>query len=115
MKLLMHVLKENKNLKINNERISYLRILNKLEEEYKELVIALIRYNSSRSLKCLKDVVRETFDLIQVCILILFKAHRQAKTLDHENLIKEINIEHKDKLVERGWIFKTGIEIDVKE
>ena len=34
---------------------------------------------------------------------------------DAEKFIEDINIEHKDKLSNRGWIYETGIEIDVKE
>jgi hypothetical protein len=60
--------------------------------------------------------MRETFDLIQMCILILWRCHRKALDLDEPLLIKDINIEHKDKLItERGWIVETGIEIDIKE
>lgn len=50
-----------------------------------------------------------------MCILILWRCHRQAVEFNNPNLIQEVNIGHKDKLVEREWIIETGIEIDVKE
>lgn len=115
MKLLMHILRENKELKIDNSKISDLSILRKLEEEYREVVKAVFDYHREKNLMYLKEVIRETFDLIQVCILILWRCHRRAKSIGKDDLIKEINIEHKDKLINRGWIIETGIEIDVKE
>lgn len=115
MKLLMHILRENKELKIDNSKISDLSILRKLEEEYREVVKAVFDYHREKNLMYLKEVIRETFDLIQVCILILWRYHRRAKLIGEDNLIQEINIEHKDKLSSRGWIIETGIEIDVKE
>lgn len=115
MKLLMHILKENKKLNIDNTRANDLTIINKLDEECKEVVKAILDYHKDKTLTNLKEIIRETFDLIQVCILILWKSHRRALTIDEPNLIETINIEHKDKLVERQWIFETGIEIDVKE
>ncbi|WP_242851375.1 hypothetical protein [Clostridium sp. DMHC 10] len=47
--------------------------------------------------------------------MILWKCHRKALDLDEPNLIQDINIEHKDKLIGRAWSIETGIEIDVKE
>ena len=115
MKLLMHILRENKKLKIDNSKINDLSILRKLEEEYREVVKAIFDYHRDKTLSNLKEIIRETFDLIQVCILILWRCHRRAVTLDEPNLVQDINIEHKDKLSSRGWIIETGIEIDIKE
>lgn len=116
MKLLMHILKNNPRLNINNETITFNEIKDKLKEEFYEVVKAINNYNNERSLVNLKEVIRETFDIIQIAILILWKCHRIAKDLDKPNLIQDINLEHKDKLIlERGWIPETGIEIDVKE
>jgi len=115
MKLIMHILRENKKLGIDNTRVNDLTIVRKLEEEHREVIKAIFDYNRDKTLSNLKEIVRETFDLIQVCILILWRCHRRALTLDEPNLIKDINIEHKDKLSSRGWIIETGIEIDVKE
>jgi len=116
MKLLMHVLKRNDKLNIDNRLISNYGIRTKLKEEYEEVIEALEDYNSNSTLNNLKEVVKETFDLIQMCILILWRCHRKAQDLDESNLIQDINLEHKDKIItERGWIIETGIEIDIKE
>ena len=116
MKLLMHILKENKTLGIDNTVLSANQILDKLNEEYIEVIEALKVYDSDKSLRNLKNLIRETFDLIQICILILWRCHRKALDLDEPKLLEEINIEHKDKLIsERQWIPETGIEIDIKE
>lgn len=116
MKLLMHILTKNYNLGIDNATLSSKDIIDKTEEEFKEVVEAIEIYKSDKSLANLKDIIRETFDLIQMCILILWRCHRRALTFDEPNLINEINIEHKDKLIgERQWTIETGIEIDVKE
>jgi len=116
MKLLMDVLKNNPRLRIDNQAISFKEISDKLKDEFYEVIKAINNYNHNRTLSNLKDIIRETFNLIQMCILILWKCHRKALDLDEPNLIKDINLEHKDKLsLERGWIPETGIEIDVKE
>lgn len=115
MKLLMHVLKENKKLNIDNGKINYLDIANKLIEEVKEVIFAIKQFDENRTLLNLREVIAETFDVIQMCILILWRCNRQALKFDKPNLVKEINIAHKDKLVSRQWIFETGIEIDIKE
>jgi len=115
MKLMFHVLRNNPRLNIDNETINFRNISFKLLEEFNEVMKAISNYNKSKSLHDLKEIIRETFDLIQVCILILWKCNRQAQTFDEENLIQDINFEHKDKLINRGWIIKTGIEVDVKE
>ena len=116
MKLLMHVLKENKKLKIDNQTIGDISILSKLDEEYKEVVKAVMDYKYNKSLPNLMEVIRETFDLIQMCILILWRCDKVAKNdYDYPGLLKDINIEHKDKLMSRSWIIETGIEIDIKD
>jgi NTP pyrophosphatase (non-canonical NTP hydrolase) len=115
MKLMFHVLRNNPKQNIDNETINFRNISFKLLEEFNEVMKAISNYNKSNSLRDLKEIIRETFDLIQICILILWKCNRQAQTFDEENLIQEVNFEHKDKLINRGWIIKTGIEVDVKE
>lgn len=115
MKLLMHVLRRNDRLNIDNTTLDSWEIRKKLSEEYKEVVEALAYYDSDKSLIHLKEVVRETFDLIQMCILLLWRCHRIARDLDEPLLIKDINIEHKDKLAQRGWTPETEIDIDIKE
>lgn len=76
MKLLMHILKKNNKLGIDNTILSLDEILNKLREEYIEVVEATINYSQDKRLSNLKEIVRETFDLIQMCILILWRCHR---------------------------------------
>lgn len=112
----MHVLKKNEKLNIDNTSLGPAGIIAKLNEEYNEVVEAILNYSDDKTLNNLKEVMKETFDLIQMCILILWRCHRKALDLDEPSLIKDINIEHKDKLIsQRGWIAETGIEIDIKE
>lgn len=112
----MHVLKKNDKLGIDNQTLNLKEIKSKLVEESCEVCNAIEHYRINKSLVNLKEIIRETFDLIQMCILILWRCHRQALTLDEPNLIQDINIEHKDKLIsQRSWVIETGIEIDVKE
>lgn len=115
MKLIMHILKENKKLNIDNITLGPAGIITKLSEEGNEVIEAILNYAENKTLNNLKEIIRETYDLIQMCILILWRCHRQAVDIDEPNLIRDINIEHKDKLIRREWIIKTGIEIDVKE
>lgn len=116
MKLLMHVLKKNTKLGIDNQTLPFREISNKLKEEFYEVIKAINNYINDNTLVNLKEIIRESFDLIQVCILILWRCNRISNDLDLPELIKEINIEHKDKLIsERRWEIETGIEIDVKE
>ena len=113
MKLLMHITKRNNKLEIDNTSISNDEIQAKLSEEYLELMTELKKYKKDRTLSNLQNIIRETFDLIQVCILIMYRCHRQAQDFDKANLIEEINIEHKDKLTARGWSYESGIRIEV--
>ena len=116
MRLLMHILRKNDKLKIDNTTLDSWEIRKKLTEEYKEVVEAIAYYDSDKSLIHLKEIMRETFDLIQMCILILWRCHRRALNFDEPNLLQDINLEHKDKLItERMWTIETGIEIDIKE
>lgn len=116
MKLLMHVLKKSNKLGIDNETITFKQISDKLKDEFYEVIKAINNYNHDRTLSNLKEIIRETFDVIQICILIIWRCNRIAKDFDVPGLVQDINIEHKDKLIsEHGWIIETGIEIDVKE
>ena len=111
----MHVLKKNDKLGIDNRIASFRQIELKLKEEFTEVLDSITKYNQNSNLENLKEVIRETFDLIQMCILILWKCHRQAKDIDEPELIQEINFEHKEKIIAREWVIETGIEIDIKE
>ncbi|WP_404988419.1 nucleoside triphosphate pyrophosphohydrolase family protein [Clostridium culturomicium] len=115
MKLMMHVLKKNPKEKLDNERATFDMLKDKLEEEFKEVVQAIDDYCKCKSVSNLILLVGEVFDLIQVCIALLYKCHRRAQDHECPTLIYDVNITHKNKLVARGWIFKTGIEIDIKE
>lgn len=116
MKLLMHILKKNDKLKIDNRTLSIQGMIDKLDEETQEVFLALKDYETNKTLHNLKEVIRETFDVIQICILILWRCHMRATTLEEPNLIQKLNIDHKNKLIsERSWEPVTGIEIDIKE
>ncbi|KEI96569.1 hypothetical protein N496_15395 [Clostridium botulinum A2B3 87] len=116
MKLLMQVLKKNDRLKIDNTTIASKELIAKITEEYKEVIEAIQKYENNKRLINLKDIIRETYDLIQMCILVLWKCHRKALTLDEPNLIKELNEEHIVKLIDkRKWTAKANIDIELKE
>lgn len=116
MKLLMQVLKKNDKLKIDNTTITSKELITKITEEYKEVIEAIQKYENSKRLVNLKNIIRETYDLIQMCILVLWKCHRKALTLDEPNLIKELNEEHRAKLIDkRKWTVKANIDIELKE
>lgn len=116
MKLLMHILKKNEKLNIDNTILRINDIQKKLIEESKEVLKALEDYEKDKTLHNLKEIIREAFDVIQICILILWRCHIRAVTLDEPKLLEEINIEHKNKLIsERNWIPETGITIEIKE
>lgn len=116
MKLLFHVLKCSKKLNIDNETLPNEKIGDKLIEETEEVICQLGNLRLNKDYTSLVETVKETFDVIQVCILILWRCHRLAKKkYNKSNLIQELNLEHKDKLMYRGWEPHTGIEVDVKE
>lgn len=116
MKLMFHILRKNKKLGINNETLSWKDINEKLAEEFSEVADEINNYRVNKDFKSIIRIVEETFDLIQVCILILWRCHRLAKKNNNPNLIRELNIQHKDKLITtRRWEIETGIKVDVKE
>lgn len=116
MKLIMHILKKNNKLNIDNETLPLSEISKKLQEEFDEVIVATYNYGKDKTLNNIKEVIRETFDVIQICILLLWRCNRAAKDFDYPELLEEINIQHKDKLIsDREWIIETGIEIDIKE
>lgn len=116
MKLLMHILKKNEKLGIDNEKLTFAEIKAKLTEEFIEVIDEISKYIEEPTLKNLRRIVSESFDLGQMIILIMWRCNRAAKELGNDNLVQECNFEHKDKLItERGWIIETRIEIDIKE
>lgn len=115
MKLLFHILKKNNELGIDNDVISYDEISKKLDEEVKELTDEITLFRTRKSIEVLKNLIAETFDVIQICILILWRASKEGKVMGENTLIQDSNIKHKDKLHERQWIIETGIEVNVLE
>jgi NTP pyrophosphatase (non-canonical NTP hydrolase) len=115
LKLIMHILKNNKPKKIDNEKATFEQIKDKLSEECREVKTAITLYQFNNTNENLKEIAREAFDVIQMCILVLWRCHRIAKSKGDNEFIEKINIEHKNKLIDRGWTIETGIEIDVKE
>lgn len=114
MKLKFNILKQNKKLEIDNTKATIPQIMNKLGEEYCELQVAFINYTKNKTLSNLKEIIRETYDLIQVCILVLFRANITANTLEEYNLIADINKEHIEKLKGRGWETEADINVEVE-
>lgn len=114
-KLLMYVTKKSDKLNIDNRTLSVDDIQNKITEEFREVQIAIDDYRIDKTLSKLRRVVEETFNLIQVCILVLWRADRKAGDFDEADLIENVNADHNDKLVYRKWTFDKGIKIDVKE
>lgn len=115
MKLLMHVLRKNKKLNIDNAKIGPVDIIVKLHEEFEEVIQAIVDYEENKTLHNLKEIIRETFDLIQMCILILWRCDRIAIDLDESSLVSEINHEHRRKIFDREWETGAVIGIEVKE
>lgn len=117
MRLMFHILRKSSKLNIDNTMLSMEEISDKLEEETKEVFFAISDYQDYKSFDKFKEIIKETFDVIQICILILWRAYKIAKEeYKKPNLIKELNLEHKDKLIsDRQWEPVTGIEVIVKE
>lgn len=115
MKLLFHVLKENKKLRIDNSKLDFKQIYKLLEEETLEVKEAILNYKMCPCFMSLIEIIREVYDVIQICILLLWTCNREQKLYGAVGILENINIEHKDKLVYRGWLIETGIEVDVKE
>lgn len=114
LKLLMHILKKNKKLNIDNEAVSFTDIEDKFMEEAAELIEASRVWQENKNLENLKNIIRETFDVIQMCILILWRSDKEAKKLKAELLVQTINLEHKDKVITQYcWEPETGIRIEI--
>lgn len=64
MKLMMHVLKKSNKLGIDNETLTFKQISDKLKEEFYEVIKAINNYNHNKTLLNLKEIIRETFDVI---------------------------------------------------
>ena len=115
MNLKMNVLKNNEKLRIDNRLISFNEIHQNLKEEYREVVLELQDMTQRGDLASLKNLISETFDLIQMCVLILDKCNKYADLIDENRIIENMNKEHNDKLKERGWETGAEINIEIKE
>lgn len=114
LKLLFHILKENKKLNIDNRKLDFKEIYNLLEEETLEVKEAIENYGHCPCYISLIEIVREIYDVIQISILLLWTCNREQKKYGSKTIVQDINIEHKNKIAYREWIIETGIEVDVK-
>lgn len=90
MKLKFMQLGKNLETNENNEKDTWDKVKDKLEEEYKELMEAIDEKN-------FLHIAEEVQDLIQVCIRVFI-------LLKKENLnLEQLNMRHNRKLVKRGW------------
>lgn len=112
MQLKMNVLKKNE--AIDNRIISFSSIRTKLKEEYEEVDTELHLMERDCSKADLVNLVRETFDLIQMCILTLDKCNTYSSLIEENKMLELINIEHRDKLKNRGWELGADISIEIK-
>ena len=102
MKILrLIVLSHNDKLGINKENESWIDIINKHNEESKEVIEAIENEQ-------LVEIGEETLDQIQVCIGILDKLSNSGIN------INSLITKHNQKLVNRGWVEKSYITIDYK-
>lgn len=111
----MYINKRSKKLGIDNDEIGLRGIRAKLQEEYKELDNELLNRIDNPNVATLKNVIRETYDVIQMCILILWRCHCISDLHHIPNLVEELNQEHLEKLKDREWEVGPSIEIDIKE
>lgn len=114
IKLEMAVTEENKSLGIDNAKATGEELISKLEEETKEVVEAIRDYENSKTLKSLLEIIRETYDLIQMCIVILWRCNMKSDYYDYKELLEAENRLHVKKLVKRKWKFGKRINIEVK-
>ena len=114
VKLKMAVTKENRALKINNKELTGSELAKKLLEEAEEVERAIKNYRDKKSLLNLLEIVRETYDVIQICIVILWRCNLKADYLDYPDMLEAENRIHLRKLKKRRWEFEKDIEIEVK-
>lgn len=113
MNLLFNTLLNSKQLNLDNENIDLKQVCEKLYEETKETKIAINKFISEDSEENLRQITLETYDIIQVCILILYKIHKEATSRKLKNFITRCNAEHIQKLNRRGWQPKHDILIKI--
>lgn len=115
MILNLNILKKSDKLETDNRLISSQEIKEKLNEESQEVKTAISDYEEHATLDNLREIIKETFDVIQICILILWRCSRKAKEVGKDLLVHSECIEHRQKLAERGWEIEKEIEVNIKE
>lgn len=100
--MIFKILKKNDELGLDNEKLSFSYIQTKLSEEYDEVVHELASENWYR-------LGLEVMDLIQVCILILWRLNRRGVS------IRSLEREHNEKLEKRGWITESIINVKFED
>lgn len=100
----------NIKLPVLEKNDSWGKHLEKVEEESLELYEAIERviYIGEEEIdeSVLLHIAEEAFDNIEVCIGILDKLEQE-----HKGIIEKANLLHIKKLAERGWQFKSVLEL----
>lgn len=113
IKLEMAVTEENKSLGIDNDKATGEELITKLEEETREVRNAIEDYEKSKTLGDLLEVIRETLDVIQMCIVILWRCGKKSEH-NYKELLEGENRVHIKKLLKRKWKFGKKINIEIK-
>ena len=116
--LKFNVLSKSEKLGIDNTKASFKDFGEKLKEECNEVYTEINNvYEEQDNINNIINLVRETYDVIQVCIAILWKSHKLAKEKYKDNkLLKRENMAHNYKLLaKRQWSSESKIEVEVKE
>lgn len=100
--MIFKILKKNDRLGLDNEKLSFSYMQNKLSEEYDEVVHELVAEDW-------RKLGLEVLDLIQVCILILWRLKRKGVS------IRSLINEHNEKLDNRGWITESIINVNFED
>lgn len=100
--MVFKILKRNANLGIDNVELSFSAIRDKLEEEYKEVEAEIKQENWWQ-------LGLEVMDLIQVCILILWRLSLNGIS------IHSLNKEHNKKLDHRAWETERIINVEIED
>lgn len=113
MKLTLYTLLHSKQLNLDNRTCTLGDISMKLIEETRETTEALHHYKHNATTDNLREVVLEALDVIQICILILWRAKKESIKLKETGFIQRCNAEHILKLNRRGWTTESRIDINV--
>lgn len=99
--MVFKIMKKNANLGIDNNTLSFSAIKDKLEEEYKEVEVEIQQENWWQ-------LGLEVMDLIQICILILWRLSLKGIS------ITALNKEHYKKLERRKWEVESIINVEIE-